>query len=241
MLRVDELSKHFGEMAALRDCSLEVPAGSITGIIGPNGSGKSTLFNCISGVLKPSSGKIFFDNKNVPPIEIEKLRPYQIARLGIGRTFQLNRVFKRMSVIDNLLVVDFDEKHAISLLELVGLQDFHDRMAGELSIGQQRLLEIARAFMLRPKLVLLDEPTAGVNPKLIDTLAKQIVQLQQTQSATFMIVEHNLKFILGLSDQIYVLSAGEVIASGTPDAIKRSEAVINAYLGHEHGSQHAQD
>ena len=230
MLEINKLTKRFGTMAALNSCSLNVNRNSITGVIGPNGSGKSTLFNCISGVLKPSEGSITFD-QNGSKHTLENLLPYRIARLGIGRTFQLNRVFKRMSALDNLLVVNFDLERAHELLKTARLDQLSDHMAGELSIGQQRLLEIARAFMLDPDLVLLDEPTAGVNPKMIGTLVEQIERFKEKENATFLIVEHNLKFIFNLSNQIYVLNAGEVIADGTPDEIRNNEIVIDAYLG----------
>jgi branched-chain amino acid transport system ATP-binding protein len=233
MLKIENLRMSFGSMMALNDCSFEVKSGSITGIIGPNGAGKSTLFNCISGVLKPTSGKILFESEHESK-QLQHLKPFQIARLGIGRTFQLNRVFKRMTALENLLVVDFDRERARELLELSELGEYADHEAGKLSIGQQRLLEIARAFMLNPKMVLLDEPTAGVNPKKIESLAEEILRFKETQNATFAIVEHNLKFIMKMSDHMVVLNAGDVLASGTPDEIKKNDAVIDAYLGRHH-------
>lgn len=230
MLTIDEVTKSFGQMKALAGCSLQIEPRSITGIIGPNGSGKSTLFNCISGILRPNQGEILLSNED-QVTALHRLQPHRIAQLGIGRTFQLNRVFKRMSALDNLLVVRFDRDRAHELLEMVGLIYLKDHLAGELSIGQQRLLEIARALMLNPLVVLLDEPTAGVTPKMIQWLADHIRALKENGNATFAIVEHNLKFILGLSDSMYVLSAGKVIAAGDPESIRENPDVIDAYLG----------
>lgn len=230
MLHVEKVVKTFGQMAALDQCSLDIQPRSITGIIGPNGSGKSTLFNCISGVLRPTSGGIYLD-KEGRRLALHRLKPYQVARLGVGRTFQLNRVFKRMSAFDNLLAVRFDRKRAGEMLHLVGLYHLKDHLAGLLSIGQQRLLEIARALMLDPSVVLLDEPASGVNPKMIQWLAEHIQSLRMSRQVTFVIVEHNLRFILGISDMLYVLNAGRVIAQGAPSQIQGNPDVIEAYLG----------
>lgn len=230
MLQIQKVVKTFGHMAALNNCSLDIQANSITGVIGPNGSGKSTLFNCISGILRPTAGQIHL-TKAGHRFALHRLKPYKIARLGVGRTFQLNRVFKRMSALDNLLAVRFDRKRAGEMLHLVGLYHLKDHLAGLLSIGQQRLLEIARALMLKPSVVLLDEPASGVNPKMIQWLAEHIKSLRQSHQVTFVVVEHNLKFILGISDSLYVLNAGQVIAQGTPSEIQNNPDVVEAYLG----------
>lgn len=205
MLQVNHVVKTFGQMAALNDCSVAIQPGLITGVIGPNGSGKSTLFNCISGILRPSAGEIFFE-KDGQQHALHRLKPYKIARLGVGRTFQLNRVFKRMSAIDNLMAVRFQRERASEMLHLVGLFHLKDHFAGLLSIGQQRLLEIARVLMLEPSIVLLDEPASGVNPKMIHWLADHIRSLRETRNVTFVIVEHNLKFILGLCSTRFMSS-----------------------------------
>jgi ABC-type branched-subunit amino acid transport system ATPase component len=249
MLIVREVHKSFGGLKALNGVSLEVERGSITGLIGPNGSGKTTLFNIISGFYAKDAGEIYFKGRR-----IDGLPPHKIARMGLCRTFQISQIPQRMTVLENMLLAPQGQlgegvinalfryrkvlrqeranlEEALSLLELVGLFDSRNEYAGNLSGGQKKLLSLARILMADPDLILLDEPTAGVNPTLIKSLLEVIKRLQSERGKTFLVIEHNMKVISGICNHVYVLNFGEVIAEGTPDEVQRSEEVLEAYLG----------
>ena len=253
MLEIRNITKRFGGIHALDGCSLNVEQHSITGIIGPNGSGKTTLFNVITGFYQADEGNIFFNGQ-----PIQKLKPDQIVAQGLVRTFQLSRVFAGMSVLENMKLAAQQQhgekiwqaflrpkavrhqeqelsQKAAELLDFVKLYEKKDERAGDLSYGQQKLLEFARALMTDPRLLLLDEPTAGVNPILTKQIANMIVELRN-RGITFFVVEHNMEFIKDISDWVIVLDYGEKIAEGEFQEIRSNERVIEAYLGREHGN-----
>ncbi len=248
MLRVDNISKHFGGVWALKNCCLNIDNWPIVGLIGPNGSGKTTLFHVITGFYTPESGKVLFKGK-----EIQSLPTHRIVQKGIGRTFQLSRVFETLSLLDNLLIARKDilgekvaslftrwekiqedesqaRSRALSYLNLMGLETKADEPAGNLSYGQRKLLELARTLMLDPSLILLDEPAAGINPTLIKKILS-VIQSLKRKGKRFLIIEHNMDVIIQLCDWVYVLDAGAVIASGPPDAIRTDPVVLEAYFG----------
>jgi branched-chain amino acid transport system ATP-binding protein len=230
LLEVRDVSKRFGGVTAVNRCSLTLTPGRIYGLIGPNGSGKTTLFNCITGVLQRDEGEIRFRGE-----PIDRLKPHQVARRGIRRTFQMIRVFPELTALENLLVVtdapfDAARRRAEELLAFVTLDRLRDEYGGNLSYGQQKLLEFARVLMTDPDLILLDEPAAGVNPTLLGELLDHIRTLP-AQGKTVLIVEHNMKVIMGLCETVFVLDHGELIAQGPPAEIQRNEQVIEAYFG----------
>ncbi|MGH3357711.1 MAG: branched-chain amino acid ABC transporter ATP-binding protein/permease, partial [Nocardioidaceae bacterium] len=240
LLEVRGLTKHFGGLQAVDDCSFVVPAGSVTGLIGPNGSGKTTVFNLIDNTIAADSGTIVFDGEH-----IEKKASWTRAHRGLGRTFQIPRLFGEMTVLENVVaahrsfsigqlgrtaVSGKEARAADELLGFVGMHDFRDQKASALSYGQQKLVELAQVLMLEPKLILLDEPAGGINPVLIERMGEMIQELT-TYGKTFLIVEHNMPFVLDLCDPVHVLARGAVMASGTSEQIQRDPAVIDAYLG----------
>lgn len=231
ILEVRGVRKRFGGVQALAGPTFDVPEGSIVGLIGPNGSGKSTLFSCITGTERLDSGEVRFKGR-----PISGLAPYRIARRGIGRTFQLNRLFGQLSVLENLLAVSGPlhgrqaEGRARELIDFVGLTRVTHELAANLSYGQSKLLEFIRVLMLEPVLVMLDEPAAGVNPTLLEKIVGYIRELR-SRGVTLLVVEHNMGFIMGLCDQVVVLDHGEKIAEGPPRAIQEDERVIEAYFG----------
>jgi branched-chain amino acid transport system permease protein len=240
LLEVSGLTKHFGGLKAVDGCSFVVPEGSITGLIGPNGSGKTTVFNLIDNTIQADAGEITFDGKR-----IEKLPSWERAHRGLGRTFQITRLFGEMTVLENVVAAQRsfswqqlgriavsgpEAKAAEELLEFVGMRDFRDQKAHALSYGQQKLVELAQILMLDPKLILLDEPAGGINPVLIERMAEMIRELNSF-GKTFLIVEHNMPFVLDLCDPIHVLARGATMATGTPEQIQADPAVIDAYLG----------
>jgi branched-chain amino acid transport system ATP-binding protein len=249
MLEVREINKSFGGLMAVYDCSLEVREGSITGLIGPNGAGKTTLFNVITGYYKPDRGNILFQGK-----EIHGLPPHQIFQQKIYRTFQITREFSQMTVLENLMIIPEQQigekiwntwfraasvrrqeisikEKALEVLEFVELIDLKDEYAGSLSGGQKKLLELARSMMAEPKMVLLDEPGAGVNPTLMRKLIDNIRKLREEKSMTFFLIEHDMDLVMNLCDPVIVMSEGKKLAEGTPEEIKKDERVLEAYLG----------
>jgi neutral amino acid transport system ATP-binding protein len=246
LLEVRDVAHAFGGVRAVDGATLDVEAGSITGLIGPNGAGKSTLFNCVSGFLRPRSGRVSMDGRR-----IDRLPPHRIARGGLVRTFQTPHALTRMTVAENVLLAtprhpgerlgrrgrerERDARaRTAELLALVGLDTHTDELAGTLSGGQRKLLELVRALMAEPRLLLLDEPMAGVSPALRVELLQHIRDLRDRDGITLLIVEHDLDFVMGASDRVIVMNDGRVIAEGTPDEVRGDERVIDAYLGARH-------
>ena len=226
MLEIRDVRKRFGGITAVNRCSLALEAGRIFSLIGPNGSGKTTLFNLITGVERCDEGEIHFKGER-----INGLPPHQITRKGVGRTFQIIRIFPEMTALENLLVVargDWGEsrRRAVDLLTFVKLDRLQGEYAGNLSYGQQKLLEFVRVLMTDPDLILLDEPAAGINRTLLNDLLEAIRDLR-AQGKTIFIVEHDMKVVMGLSEKIFVLDYGEKIAEGPPGVIQANERVID--------------
>jgi branched-chain amino acid transport system ATP-binding protein len=242
IIEVTSVSKSFGGTVANHNVSLVVPEGSITGLIGPNGSGKTTLFNSIVGYHPIDSGSIKFEGR-----EISKLRVSQIARVGLIRTFQQTRIYGKMNCIDNMLISATQRNASFSdmfskypdemrekvdhLLEFVGLYQKRYLISGNLSFGQQKLLEFAMALMNEPKVLLLDEPTAGINPTLINGLIDRLKRANEEFGITLFVIEHNMRVIMNLAESIYCLAHGEMLTHGSPAEIQDDQRVIDAYLG----------
>jgi ABC-type branched-subunit amino acid transport system ATPase component len=247
-LAVEDVVRSFGSVRAVDDATLAVELGSITGLIGPNGAGKSTLFNCISGFLRPQSGRVLLDGRR-----IDRRPAHRIARAGLVRTFQTPRALTRMTVLENVVLAaprhpgerlgfaraGRRREHealarAAELLELVRLDGQAGALAGTLSGGQRKLLDLARALMTEPRLLLLDEPMAGVSPTLRVELLEHILDLRRRDGITLLIVEHDLDFVMRACDRVIVMNDGRVIAQGTPEEVRRDEKVVDAYLGARH-------
>ena len=242
LLSATGVSRAFGGVQALDGCSLEVEKGSIAGLIGPNGSGKTTLFNVMTGYVKPDAGTVTFNGR-----DITNARPDAVFALGIGRTFQLTRIFARISVLENMLVATQREESwlrgltrsmssksevtaAMEWLDFVGIARLARLQAGALSFGQRKLLELAYVLVADPDVILLDEPAGGVNLTLINEIAGKIRTLNES-GKTFLIVEHNMEFVMGLCDRVTVMHQGKDLVSGTPTEVRNDPRVLDAYLG----------
>lgn len=248
MLRVDELRKAFGGLNVVDRCSLEVEQGEIVGLIGPNGAGKTTLFNLVVGGIKPDGGDVFLNGRR-----ITGWPSYKVGANGLVRTFQIPQLFEDLSVIENLLVacpnqvgerfwnvwirfarINAEERAteglAWSVLDFLNMTAVANDLASSLSGGQKKLLELGRAMMAKPLLMLLDEPVAGVNPVLAEQIASRVRKLR-SDGHTFLIIEHNMEFVMGLADRMYVMAAGRILRHGPPDEVRADRAVLDAYLG----------
>ena len=243
VLKVSGLKKAYGAIQAVDGVSFEVMPGEIFGVIGPNGSGKTTLFNSMLGQIRPDAGRIELKGQDVT-----QLGPLALNRRGVGRTFQTLQVFGKMSVRDNLIVAAQEHKGSLfsrmfapgdsnlghkadALIEQFRIGHVAHKKAGELSYGQQKLVDIAMAFMSEPDLVLLDEPCAGVNPALVGGISRLLKELNQTRKGSFVVIEHNMDFVMDLCHRIMVMVEGQVLAIGTPEQIRGNKQVLDAYLG----------
>jgi branched-chain amino acid transport system ATP-binding protein len=243
LLKVTDISKSYGAIQAVAGVSFEVMPGEIFGVIGPNGSGKTTLFNSVLGQITPNTGRIELKGQ-----DITGLAPVELNRRGVGRTFQTLQVFGKMSVRDNLLVAAQEHEgtmfsrmfapgdsglgdKADALIDQFHIRHVAHKKAGELSYGQQKLVDIAMAFMSEPDLVLLDEPCAGVNPSLVGGISSLLKELNQTRKSSFVVIEHNMDFVMDLCHRILVMVEGKVMALGTPAEIRANKQVLDAYLG----------
>ena len=243
VLTVRDIVKSFGAIKAVNGVSFDVHRGEILGLIGPNGSGKSTLFNCILGQLTPDRGRVEVNGHGV-----SGMRPSDLAKLGVGRTFQQLSVFPQMTVLDNVILAGQEHKGSLlgrlfgapdagltgeadAMIAFFRLAPFREQMAGALSYGQQKLVDAAMAFMAGPDLVLLDEPAGGVNLTMLANLRERLTAYNRERGATFVVIEHNMEFVMSLCSRIIVLAEGAIIAEGPPEAIRSNQKVIDAYLG----------
>jgi neutral amino acid transport system ATP-binding protein len=245
LLRTEGLMKAYGGVQALNGATITVDEGTIAGLIGPNGSGKTTLFNVMTGYQRPDAGEVWYGGRN-----ITGLAPDKVFAAGIGRTFQLTRIFARLTVLENMLVAaqarekpknllatfgkdawTHQRRHAAELLGFVGIERHANVLAGSLSYGQRKLLELAYVLVADPAVILLDEPAGGVNPTLINHITDRIRLLNTEQGKTFLLVEHNMEFVMGLCSAITVLESGAAVVTGPPDIVRTDQRVLDAYLG----------
>ena len=249
ILQIDNLSKYFGGLAAVSSCSLQIKKGSITGIIGPNGSGKTTLFNLIAGNLQPSSGKVMFNNEDITSVP-----SYELFSKGILRTFQIAHEFTNLTVLENLMMVPGNQsgeklmtallkpklvkeeeetvkQKAFEVIDFLNLKHLSNELAGNLSGGQKKLLELGRTMMVDAKIVLLDEVGAGVNRALLKDIGTAILRLNKEKGYTFCMIEHDMDFISRMCNPVIVMAEGSVLFEGTPEEVKKNEKVIESYLG----------
>jgi branched-chain amino acid transport system ATP-binding protein len=242
ILEINNVSKSFGGVKANVNISMKIEQGSIVGLIGPNGSGKTTLFNSVVGTHPIDQGSIKFDNT-----EISQLPVPVVAKLGLLRTFQQTRIYGKLNCVQNMLISHKSEKDNVltiftkipeelnekaeRLLKFVGLYQKRKLRAGDLSFGQQKLLELAMALMNEPKVLLLDEPTAGINPTLINGIIDRLIKINKEYGITLLVIEHNMRVIMSLAQKIFCLAHGQMLADGTPEQIKNDKRVIDAYLG----------
>ena len=240
MLKINEATKSFAGIVAVDKCSFEIKQGTITALIGPNGAGKTTLFNCISRISHIDSGQIFYKNHR-----LDLMPTHKIARLGIGRSFQITRTLDQLSVTENLVlhtaggigshlfhpdITTENRLQACEVMEFLGISTLADVDMGELSYGQKKLLDLGAVLMADPDLILLDEPAAGVNLRLLEDIINKLVTLKN-QGKTILLIEHNMDLVMGISDEVIVMSAGNIIAQGKPAEIQKNTEVLEAYLG----------
>jgi len=240
MLKINEATKSFAGIVAVDKCSFEIKQGTISALIGPNGAGKTTMFNCISHICHIDSGQIFYNNHR-----LDLMPTHKIARLGIGRSFQITRTLDQLSVTENLVlhtaggigshlfhqdITTENRLKACEVMEFLGISTLADVDMGELSFGQKKLLDLGAVLMADPDLILLDEPAAGVNLRLLEDIINKLVTLKN-QGKTILLIEHNMDLVMGISDEVIVMSAGNIIAQGKPAEIQKNTEVLEAYLG----------
>ncbi|SNR86853.1 ABC transporter ATP-binding protein [Desulfurobacterium atlanticum] len=259
ILEVKNLTKKFGGLVAVDNVTLEVYPEQIVALIGPNGAGKTTFFNCVTGIYKPTSGDIFLKTKEGKKVRINGLKPNQITELGLARTFQNIRLFPNMTALENVMIgrhcrtrtgilgaifrppkTKEEEEETIEksyqLLKTVGLEKYVNELAKNLPYGAQRRLEIARALATEPTILLLDEPAAGMNPKETAELMDLIYHIRDNEKIAILLIEHDMKLVMNISEMVYVMEYGRLLAKGTPEEIRRNPDVIKAYLGEEHNA-----
>jgi len=234
VLEVHNLQKRYGGVVALADCSVSITTPGIYGLIGPNGAGKTTLFDVITGMTRPDGGRVTIEGRDITGVA-----PHRLKGIGVARTFQECRVFPQFTCMENLLfalqLLRFERRarreEALRMLRLVNLQAYADEPASSLSFGQRRLLEIVGTFIVRPRFLLLDEPASGVNPMLLETLSGFLRAMYDERPGVFLIVEHNMEFIMQLAGELIVMHQGTILERGAPADIQRSDKVVEAYLG----------
>lgn len=254
LLSVQRLVKDFGGLRAVNYCSFDVPAGSITGLIGPNGAGKTTLFSLVSGFHKPDEGRVVLDGQDITGLE-----PFEIFHRGLCRTFQIPHEHKSMTVLENLMLVPPKQagewfwnpvlrprlvrrqeaehrERAFEVLEFVNLEHLAHQPAGSMSGGQKKLLELGRTLMVEPKIILLDEPGAGVNPTLMERIREKIQQLNEERGITILLIEHDMPLVMGLCNPVVVMNQGTRLISGTPEDVRNNPQVLEAYLGSQYAA-----